>query len=66
MSYVFTHTILIFKKTFDLNGFIIKNLAKKDIKHAFLYVLGPETNKNAWLMSFPAFFCFAKNMMGEA
>ena len=56
MSYVFTHHILIFKKTYDLNGFFIKNMTKKAIKHAFLYVLGPETHKDAWLMSFPTFF----------
>ena len=54
-------------------------MAKKDIKHAFLYVLGTETHKNAWLMSFPTFFWFkeikqflnkfvllAKNMVGKA
>ena len=45
------------KKTiFKLIGFIIKKYGWESLRHAFLYVIGPETHKNACPRSYPPYF----------
>ena len=62
MSQVFPHRFLIKKKTiFKLIGFIIKKYGWESLRHAFLYVIGPETHKNACPRSYPPYFGSKKN-----
>ena len=49
------------KKTlFKIIGFIITKYDGERLRHAFLYVLGPETQEKACLRSYPTLFWFKK------